>query len=252
MQLIRTHTVLAVSAGLAFASAAQGFISPDLTGTTDFDAWDNLSITNPQVASTTVPFPFPGFPGAAPWPDAIESVLTQGTTDTADDDPTGDAGFLKTAGNGYPASVSIYSSPFGNGTYSVSDSTPVAGLETVVFQIEIGEGSNGFLAGTPTLTVNGATEVPLLTGGSQGVSAGANPFGGGTINIATLGYQWDVSGVGPISSFDVEFSTAGTSTTIFQLQLDQGDTFAAVANVPEPATLGAVGLGFLAALRRRG
>lgn len=236
---------LTAAALFAGASSAFGLIGPVLPGTTDFDGWDNLSITNPQVASTTAPFPFPGFPGAAPWPTAIDSVLTQGTTDIADDDPTGDAGFIKTAGNGYPASTTIYSSPFANGTYSVSDTTPVPGLETVLFQIEIGEGSAGFLDATPTLTVNGTTAVPLFEGGVQSIVDAPNPFSGpgasdATLNLATLGYQWDVSGLGPISSFDVAFTTAGTSTTIFQLQLDQGDTFAAVSGIPEPTSAVAV------------
>ncbi|MEM9788944.1 MAG: PEP-CTERM sorting domain-containing protein [Planctomycetota bacterium] len=244
------HTVLLTTAAGAFvAGTAYGFIDPALSGTTDLDAWDNLTISNPQIDAASPAFP--SFPGSTPWPEPIESVLTQGTATTTDDDPTGDATFDKTAGFGYPASISIYSSPFGNGSYAVSDATPVTGLELVFFQIEIGEGSGGFLDGDPTLTVNGSTVVPLFDSGLVDLVTAPNPFlGGAILPIATLGYLWDVSGLGPITEFDVAFTTAGTSTTIIGLQLDQGSEFEAFA-IPEPASLALFGLGAALMLPRR-
>ncbi|MEM9166889.1 MAG: PEP-CTERM sorting domain-containing protein [Planctomycetota bacterium] len=240
--------VLAV-AGTVSGAAAQSFIDPNLPGTTDFDGWDNLTVSNPQVANANPAFP-DFLTAANPWPEAIESVLTQGTPGALDDDATGNATFDKTSGFGYPASVSIYSTPFGNGTYNVSDDDIIAGLETVVFQIRIGEGSAGTLAGDPTLTINGTTTVPLFEGGSTGIEIIPNPFGGGTIGVPTFGYQWDVSGLGPINSIDVDFDTAGTSTTIFALQLDQGSQFVDI-NIPTPGSLALLGMGGLVAARRR-
>lgn len=212
--------VAAMSFCLSAGANAQ-WLDAGLPGVTQHDGWDNLTVTNPQIAGAG----FPVFPGATPWPEAIESH-TAGSAD---------ATFDKTSGFGYPAGASIYSSPFGNGSYQISDDTPVSGLETVVFYIQIGNGSSGWLDGTPTLTINESTLVPLFdTGIIDSTFDPGSPFG--AITLQTYGYQWDVSGLGPITSLDVDFTTAGTSTTIYQLQLDQGSTFAAAAVVPEPAT----------------
>ena len=234
---MRVAIVLAAAAGFAGVANAQ-FLDPNLPGGTDFDGWENLTVTNPQIASANPPFP--SFPGSNPWPEAIES----------DASGSGDANFDKTSGFGYPASVSIYASPFGNGTFQISDSTPIAGLETVLFQIEIGEGSSGFLAGDATLTVNGNTPVALFDSGFVGSSTTDNPFGGGNLNISVFGFQWDLSGLGPITSFDVDFGTAGTSTTIFGLRLDQGDQFTPVV-IPAPGAVALLGLGALGTATRR-
>lgn len=226
-------------------SAHAQFIDPALPGITDFDGWDNLSITNPQILNASPPFPT-FTTGGAPWPEPIESVLTQGTPTAADDDPTGDAYFDKTSGFGYPAGVSIYSTPFGSGTFQVSDDTPVANLETIIFQVEIGEGSSGFLAGDATLTINETTLVPLFAAGFDAGAPQPNPFGGGTISVPIFSYQWDLTGLGPVTSFDIDFGTAGTSTTIFALQLDQGSEFVEV--VPEASSMILAGIGSLTAL----
>lgn len=238
--------VIAIAGSAAVASAQ--FSSPNLPGNTDFDGWDNLTRSNPQIANANPPFP--GFIEAAnPWPEAIESVLTQGTADPSDDDLTGDAAFDKLSGFGYPAGVSIYASPFGNGTFSVADATPISDLETVVFQIQIGSGSAGWLESDPTLIINGSTAVPLFDSGTFSSEFDPDgPFGALTINV--FAYQWDVSGLGPITDFDVQFTTAGTSTTIFGLQLDQGDQFAAV-EVPAPGAVALLGLGALSVGSRR-
>ncbi len=220
--------LMAVLGLLAVSTADAAFLTPSLPGTTDFDGWDDLTVSNPQVAAA-IP-PFVGFPGAAPWPEPIESHVAG----------SGDATFDKTAGNGYPATSSIYTSPFSNGSFSVADSTPVAGIETVMFQIQIGAGSAGYLDGNPTLTLNGSTLVPLAD--SAVISSGIiNDPGFGPIDVGTLAYQWDLTGLGPVTSFDVEFTTDGTSSTIYALQLDQGSEF--VAAVPEPSSLVLLGLG---------
>ncbi|MEM1423968.1 MAG: PEP-CTERM sorting domain-containing protein [Planctomycetota bacterium] len=253
-----SRSTLSVLAVVAFAGAAQAqFLSYDLPGTTDFDGWDNLTRDNPQVvAANQAGNPFPGFPGSSPWPEAIGSILTNGLGDpldtAGDDDLTGDATFDKDSGFGYPAGVSIYSSPFGNGgSYSVEDATPIASIETVVFQIQIGAGSQGFFDpnNTPSLVVNGTTTVPLFSSGEiDSIFDPNGPFGPLVLN--TFGFQWDLRGLGPISSLDVEFGTIGTSSTIWALQLDQGSEFAAVS-VPAPGALALAGLSGLALVRRR-
>lgn len=232
--MLRELTALALVAGVGFAAHAD-FIGPNLPGNTQFDGWENLTRTNPQVAAAS----FPDFPGATPWPEPIDSDATG----------SGDAEFDKTSGFGYPAGVSIYASPFGNGTFSVSDSTPVADIETVVFQIEIGSGSAGWLSADPELVINGSTVVPLFRSGVlDSVFDPAGPFGPLTIN--TFGYQWDLTGLGPVTSIDVQFAPDGTSTTIWALQLDQGSQFVPVG-VPEPASLALLAVGGATMLWRR-
>ncbi|MEM9366167.1 MAG: PEP-CTERM sorting domain-containing protein [Planctomycetota bacterium] len=245
--VVSAISLVTATAAQAQTAEAQFFdVGAFLSGTTDFDGWDDLSVNNPNIGGAG----YPGFTTAAlPWPAPIDSYLTNNTfPDTSDDDVTGDAQFNKTSGFGYPASSTIYSTPFANGTYTVTDSTPLAGLETVVFQAEIGSGSAGWLAGTPTLTVNGSTVAPLAAAGTVDVNFDpAGPFG--PLSRNTFLYQWDVSGLGTINDFAVDFGLAGTSATIWALQLDQGSTF---AQVPEPSSVaGLAGLGLLGALGRR-
>ena len=260
MKIKTIATIATVSAGLITTSNA-ALINYSLPGNSDFDAWEDLSVSNPQVAAVNdaaggqgEPGAFPGFSnGGDPWPEAIESVLTQGTTATADD-ATGDATFDKISDNGYPAGSSIYGMPFGTtGTFTVADSTPVADLEQVIFQIEVGSGSAGWLNGDPTLTVNtgsGATTVSLFDFGT--VSSVSDPDGDfGPVTVNTFAYQWDLSAIsGTITDFNVDYTLDGTSAQIYRMQLDQGDSFTAQA-VPEPSIALLGGLGLLTLLRRR-
>ncbi|MEM1211668.1 MAG: PEP-CTERM sorting domain-containing protein [Planctomycetota bacterium] len=246
----RYASVSVLAALLWTQSAVAVVTSVSLPGSADFDAWDNLTRTNPQVA-TADPI-FPNFPGSALWPEPIESLLTFNTFSSSDDDPTGDALFDKVSGNGYPAGISIYTSPNGSGVFKVFDTTPVTDIETLIFQIEIGSGSEFgvYLEDDPTLYING-DETTNIGYVASDLSV-APPFdsGFGPVPVGTLRYQWDLRGLGPISEVDVRFETAGTSSTILALQLDQSDTFALV--IPEPNALLLFGLsGAVVCGRRR-
>lgn len=257
-----TKTVaLLAAASTVSAVSAQSFIDTNLPGVTDFDAWNSVSLSrfNPAVGGNPA-FPAGPFDTFQPWFGSINSSLQtlddQGTPDVTDDigvefDATGDAGFTKISGAGYPASASIYAGflPGTNGSFSAFDATAIADIETVVLQVNVGRGDAGSLdAAAFELFVNGGGSgiAPVLTQiSSSGVVT--DPTVGDIIADAWL-VQWDVRGLGPITSFDAQFSTVGTSSTIRGIQLDQGSQFVLV---PAPASAALLGLGGLAAARRR-
>lgn len=207
-------------------------------GTSSFDGWNNLNNVN-----------FPGygggFPGLRAWPAPIGS----NATGSADADLNRIAG-SPSGGGPFLSSSSIY---FGNfaqvsnalgGTLRVADSTPLAGLQTLIFQIQIGEvlGYDFFdPTGSPALKINGdATAVnPVFSGVLDRFQSGVftSPATGldEPVYVNTWGYQWDVSALGPIGSFTIDFSGV-THAQIYELQLDQSSQLFAAALIPEPAT----------------
>lgn len=219
-------------AGVSLALIATSYSAPiaiPLGGTTQNDKWTNLTTSsNPG---------YPGFPGSGAWPAPIQSNIG------------GDASLNKTAngpgGGPYPASGSIYFGGFSGdanangGQLRVTDNTPVAGLETVVFQVEIGEAwtydfYNGVL---PTLSYNGGSQnlVADFTSLSQVYNGTVTmPTGEEPIYINTWGLQWDLSSIGDeITSFTITFNGVQHSQ-VYSMQLDQSNTFTQA--VPEPGT----------------
>ena len=224
-----------------------------LPGTAEIEAWENLSNTNAQVAAADATAAttddFPGFPGSGPWPTA----LTPDAVGSA-----GNAGFNKTAGNGYPASDAIYNFPGfapppNPGDYSVDNGSPLAGLETLVFQIDVGQG-NGFFDAVPILSLNsGATQVSADFSSTSVGRTFDNPQNPGEQLTSTVfAYQWDLSSFSTIDDYSIQWGSAAHST-IYELQLDSADQFSQV--VPEPgafaAFAGAAALVLTACRRRR-
>lgn len=233
---------------LSFSLNAQAeFINPSLPGTTQQDDWKVLTAGN-----------YPGYPDAflaTPW----STPITANTP--------GSAALNKTSGTGSPFHSSLYSGGFNStpntfgGGFVLSDSAPVAGLETVLFQIEIGEafGFDFWNEAFPTLSYNEGTQAlvaPIFALiSSEFAGTFPNPEGGEDlpIFINTWGFQWDLSGISePITSFEINWSVVQHSQT-YDLQLNQGDTFAMA--IPEPSSLalliGALGVGGFFAVRRR-
>lgn len=205
------------------------------TGTSTTDGWANINSVNYSG--------YGGFPGSSAWPAPIGSnVIGSGDADLnrVAGSPTGGGPFL--------SSSSIY---FGNfvqvanalgGTLRVSDSTPLANLKTIVFQIQIGEvmGYDFYNpTGAPALQVNGGSTVvtPLYFGVLDRYQTGTfpSPATGNDepVFVNTWGYQWDVSSFGPISTLSIDFSGV-THSQVYALQLDQGSTLFNVAIIPEP------------------
>ena len=247
MKLKFTLFALAIAVSGGMAHAADGFGDTGVNGT--IESWLNMK------AST-----FPGISGAYPggdaWTGPVES--NSGATGTG-----GDADFIKTGGQGYFATGSLYSnagSPFDlsptstAATYRISDATPLLNLETIVFQIQIAgpiDIGTPFVLGTsPVLSINGGAQnlVADVTGlAGRYINAGGG-FGGNSVD--TWYFQWDLSSLGPITSFTIDFAVTNHAQ-IYKMQVEQSDSY--VEAVPEPSTLGLFGLGAagLACLRRR-
>ena len=234
-----------------------------LSGNTSYNGWNNL---------TSAHYPgFPSFPGTGAWPHAIVANTTG----------SGDATFNKIAnGNGggaEPAGESIYNGGFSadpnvqGATFAVSDATPVTDLQTVVFQLDIGQafGYDLWNNSAPTLTYTtsagtftetaafSSTLVKFDTGESVDMPIGP---GGADEPVEIFqnlyAYQWDLSNVtDPITSFSIDY-TAVEHSQIYAMQLDESDLFTGAAfplSVPEPSTyvLLALGAGLLLLQIRR-
>jgi hypothetical protein len=226
--------------GAAFPGPVQAQIVPVSflgSGSTSFDGWNDM--TSVRLSG------YGGFPGTTPWANPVFSNISE----------SADARLLRLAGSpagGGPfvASESIYFGSFQQvpnalgGTLAVSDLTPVSGLKTIVFQIQIGEAEGHDFcspAGSPVLKVDGA---------SSGVTPSFSPtlvnrYQNGTypspetgkdepVYVNTWLFQWNVGSYGTISSFQIEFSPV-THSQIYALQLDQTSVLQANQIIPNPS-----------------
>ena len=231
--LVLLASVLALS---ATARAARQFAAFTLDGVSASEGWYDLN--NGAYA---------GYGGyathAAAWPSAIVSNLG-----------SGDAGFDKIAGtSGYLASAAtngIYTPGSPLGSFTVSDATPLAGLETIVFQLDIEIASGTFAA--PVLSYNGGTQNLAATFSSTVFSEIKSGGMGASVRYV-YAYQWDLVSAGTITDFALSWTVPAAHTITYGAQLQQSDTFAGSA-IPEPSSFAALaGLGVLgcAAFRRR-
>jgi len=142
---------------------------------------------------------------------------------------------------------STFTDPF---LLSIQTADVVAGLETVVFQINIfGMAINeGYV--TPfemtemlfpvELSINGGAIV-LQADYRELLSFGSYDGGGGTggdeaASSETWAFQWDLRGLGvEVTDFSVNFTVYPHSSTR-GLRIDQSDVFTQVVAVPEPST----------------
>lgn len=219
-----THAlVLGALLGL-IGTTAQGAMNVVLPGSTEEAVWVDLNNINYA--------PGDGFntfgTNTAGWPTPI----------TAD---AGSATFDKLAGTGgYPASASIYTftTP---GTFFVSDSAPLAGLETIVFQMDV---ASTVEAG-PVLSYNGGSQELV----ADFTATAVGDFVGMSDPTNIYAYQWDLSGLGAIAEYTIEWTT-GEHGGIYRLQINSGDSFAQA--IPEPSTYAAwAGIGVLAMVFQR-
>lgn len=194
---------------LGGASALQAAIDVNLPGNSEQSVWQNMN-------STTLP-PSEGYNGFF--------TNTAGWTTPVSPD-NGSALFDKVPGTGgFPSTSSIYNfdTP---GTFTVSDSDPIAGLQTVIFQTDM----VGPMFSAPTFSYNGGNQ-QLAWDGIMGTEG---DFSGMGANSTLYVYQWDLSAiVEEITSYEIIW-TSGVHGSNYLMQINAGDTYTEV--VPEPST----------------
>ncbi len=211
-------------------------IAIDLPGNTNYSGWTGLtSANNPG---------YPGFGSGELWPSPIlPNVSGSATT----------VGLDKISGPGNPGGGSLYSFAAPT-TFTLASTSPLASLQTLVLQLDMGNGADGiFFGAAPVLGLNGGTQsfAADYTATATGDFPFSNPTTGDPGFSTILAFQWDLSTfVDPITSYDITWTVHDHSQT-YAIQLNTGDT--AVQAIPEPTSailLGIAGL-MLASKRKR-
>ena len=233
---LRALLIIASLAGSAITASAVSytgdFVAPSFTGSTATDGWYDLNTVNFGSRGTF------GTSTAA-WSAPLDSNQF-GSGDATWDKITGTSGYLTSA------SSNVLYSPNSIGTFTVSDTTPVANLANLLFQVS----STGNIA-APTLDFNGGDQ-NLAPTVSALLFTGAVTTAFGPATQYVWAYQWDLSSAGAITSFGITWDTAEAHNLTFGARLDQASVFTSA--IPEPATFATfAGLGMLglAATRRR-
>jgi hypothetical protein len=233
LRLFAAAAVLATAHADPIADAAPQPIT--LSGSSSYDEW---SLTGLSASANPG---YPGFPGSGAWPAPIGSNLG------------GDAFLSKiangTGGGPYPGAGSLYYGGFSStvnnngGTLAVSDTNIGFELNTIVFQIEIGETwtYDFFNGAMPTLSFNGGSQnlVPTFTTLAVQAHNGTvtMPTGPEDVFVNLWALQWDLSGISePISSYSISW-TGVQHAQIYGLRLDASSAIldsAVFTAVPEP------------------
>jgi len=205
-------------------------------GASSFDGWTNLTTAMTNLAG------YPGFPGTEIWPRPIRSQSPG----------SGDASLIRLGGaidgGPFPAEESLYFGSYQQntnalgGTLAVNETTPVAGLKTIVLQIQIGEAVGyDFVSpsGLPVLKINNTTNRisstyhrHLLSRYSNGTFFSPVTETNEPVYLNTWAFQWNVTNT--VTSFQIEFS-AVTHAQIYALQLDQSSVSQNYQVLKDPA-----------------
>jgi hypothetical protein len=202
-------------------------------GTTSYSAWSNLTSFN-----------YPGygsFPGNQPWPSPI--IATDGSVDSSLNRTAGSP----TGGGPYPASEAIYFGSFTQvpnalgGTLRLLDSAGITNLQTLLFQIQIGE-ATGFdffePTGFPKLTLGGVTHAATYTNLVNRFQSGVFPSPetgqDEPVYVNTWAFQYNLTNNG-FDSYYIDFS-AVTHAQVYALRWD-GTSVLQNQIVPEPSVM---------------
>ncbi len=235
-----------------------------------YNGWENLTSTS-GIAATYL---------------TTGALAQQGTSA----DNTDAARLLRTAGAHFPASLGLYSFSTGS-AFQIVENNPLADVSQILFQVVLGEtrtplgeadavgnvppenwvDANGnpspvpvypidddnfsFDGLIPTLFINGDT-----VNGIAGTAELFNQHHGvessiGTVTLNENIFAWDVSSLGPITSFAVDFGVRVHSVfpevALYQTDYVAPTVTPGTSAVPEPATASLLALGGLALLSRR-
>lgn len=255
---------------IALAAVAAVMMAAGTAKAADYDPIDYTSLLSGNVAdnywsdlSSVGSGPgFGGFPGTSPWP--APGIASQVNTNA-------DAAYLTKvngpAGGPYPAGGSIYFGGFSaelnynGGGIIATDSTPIADLSNIVYQVAIGEAWTydfwNRAAPTLTLTFGDSTTTTLAADFSETLAKVDNgtvtmPTGEENIYINLYAYQWDLASYDDIASYSLSFNGV-QHAQLYDLRLTQSDTFTQVVAVPETSTyaLFTAGLGLIGGIARR-
>lgn len=240
-------TTLSSSAALFSFQSGQSLVAgTSLTGTVTYEGWDNLTTgridNSPAVAgdNTTRPYGFHSLTNG--WSATIAPNLGTSNTSTLN----------KTSGYGYIAGSSLHqgvgSGAIAAGGNFVVNTSAMTGLQTLVFQVQATDRNENVFWFSPVLTFGATTVVPQYSS----LYATVDNFIGGANaqDQDSYAFQWDLTSYAIPAGTPLSVSWTGlTNSGIYQLQLNQGDTFAQV--VPEPGMAGLLGLSLLGFLRRR-
>lgn len=237
MSALVRHSLAAASftLTLAYASSAQAvYVDPTIgnayplftsvAGSVSYDGWNELSRTGLGFASTDT------------------AGATQALVDgiQANVIGSGDAVLARASGTLYPAGSALYNAGNNNPqVLSISDSTVASGITTLVLQSYVGLLQPASYA-TAVLDINGGTQ-SLLANSVTGVVVGAD-------GEAYRTWTWDLTGLGAVDSYSLQFTVGGGAVQAWAFQVDQ-----VAAAVPEPATtaLMAAGVGVIGFIGRR-
>jgi len=226
------------------AASAQQFVdyAPILGGTTSNHHWSDFALppgASPSVAGK-----------AGQWPQGIA--------------PNGSgAGYIFSGNASFPDDYTDFFD--GSGIYTffsethfqVSSSAPLAGVESLVFQMSIAAGLSGAMGGSP-LTFAAVPTLTLTLSDSSTVSVGAADysllqaatptyipaFGINTV-LESYGFQWDLSEYGDIASYTLNWQVAYHSITygLDTTESTQSHSESVLQAIPEPSTWLLLGLG---------
>lgn len=258
---------LAATVGFGTAAASAAIQNPGLTGTVQTDQWDFTQVSNTVAIGSSVGTPLPYGKGndTSPWPEKVGSNVI-----------IGDAEFTKTSGYGYVSTTGlgvyslIYSGVVPNdpgGVFVASEANALSGLQTIVFQLDTSEAvgydlhNNALPTLSYTTSAGTTSNVPSDAAGFLSRTAigsftpedpnipDGQPLPSYPIFRNNRIVQWNLTGLGSITSFEISFETVAHSL-IYGARLDQSNVYTAVP-VPEPATFGLLSLGGLLLVRRK-
>lgn len=243
------HNQFWVTILLCLAAQVQGqIIDVNFSGggATSYSAWTNLGVSYGGYGGN--------FPGPSNWPAPIPANAgsTTASINRTSGGAPGSGPYITrnpiTDTNGAPISTgSIYFGSFSGatnvlgGTVRLAESSALSGVQSIVFQIQIGEvfGYDFFEpSGFPALTLDGdSSAIPVsFTNLVNSFENGIDPQFGTPVFINTWGYQWNLTNGQIPASYAITMSGVAHSQ-IYALRLDSTTVLQQQAVVPEPSVV---------------